>query len=260
MFLTWGHLDAPIQSDAPICLDILHMFGQPLTPHMFTPPMSPMLPCASACSGGYLHVIGGCRDPPSVWTPCHVFGCLPMWPTPPHICMFSCMCVCYGGYLHVLWGNIPYVEVWGHQHICQTFSVCQYIHWMSIMLHLVPFLEFIMSQVTTSMAMTTTPPVTVVSSGMSSLSLVTMAPSLMGLSMLGQHDVVLPPPLTPRCSRGIPGHASVPQQQPPSLMPLQSCANFAIGSPQVGFFFRVEPPTILYIISLVSVLMSAFYF
>ena len=41
--------------------------------------------------------------------------------------------------------------------------------------------------------MTTTPPVTVVSSGMSSLSLVTMAPSSMGLpTMLGQHDVVLP--------------------------------------------------------------------
>ena len=58
--------------------------------------------------------------------------------------------------------------------------------------------------VSTSTAMTTTPPVTVVSSGMSSLSLVTMAPSLMGLpTMLGQHDVVLPPPLTPRCSGGV---------------------------------------------------------
>ena len=52
-----------------------------------------------------------------------------------------------------------------------------------------------MSQVSTSTATTTTPPVTVVSSGMSSLSLVTMAPSLMGLpTMLDQHDVVLLPP------------------------------------------------------------------
>ena len=33
-----------------------------------------------------------------------------------------------------------------------------------------------------------------------------------------------------------------------------------MGSPQVGFFFRVEPPTILYIICLVSVLPSTFYF
>ena len=77
--------------------------------------------------------------------------------------------MCYGG-------NIPYVGVWGLQHICQAFGVCQYIHWMSIMLH----------QVSTSTAMT------VMSSGMSSISSVTMTPSLMGLpTMLGQHDVAL---------------------------------------------------------------------
>ena len=70
-----------------------------------------------------------------------------------------------------------------------------------------------MSQVSTSMAMTTTPPVTVVSSGVSLLSLVTVAPSLMGLpTILGQYDVVLLPPLTPRCSGVVLGHASVPQQ------------------------------------------------
>ena len=111
------------------------------------------------------------------------------------------------------------------------------------------------------MAMTTSPPVTVVSSGMSSLSLVTMAPSLIGLATtLGQHDVVLLPPLTPRCSGGVLGHATVPQQQPPSLMPLHVYANYAMGSPQLGFFFRVEPSTVLYIICLVSFLVSAFYF
>ena len=119
-----------------------------------------------------------------------------------------------------------------------------------------------MSEVTTSTATTSTPPFTVMSSGMLSLSLVTMGPSSMGLpTMLGQHDVLLPPPFTPRCSRGVLGHASVPQQKPPSLIPLQACANYVMGSPQVGFFFiRVEPPTILYIICLVSVLVSVFYF
>ena len=118
-----------------------------------------------------------------------------------------------------------------------------------------------MSQVSTTMAMTTTPPVTVVSSGMSSISSVTVAPSLMGLpTTLGQHDVVLPPPLTPRCSGGVLGLASMSQQQPPSSLPLQAYAYYAMGSPQVGFFFRVEPPTILFIICLVSVLVSAFYF
>ena len=56
---------------------------------------------------------------------------------------------------------------------------------------------FIMSQVSTTIAMTATPPVTVVSSGTSSLlSTVTMASSLVGLpATLGQHDVVLLPPL-----------------------------------------------------------------
>ena len=111
------------------------------------------------------------------------------------------------------------------------------------------------------MAMITTQPVMVVSSGLSSISSVTMAPSLMGLpATLGWHEVVLPPPLMPRGSGGVIGLACVPQQQPPSLMPLLAYTNYAMGSPQVGFFFRVEPPTILYIICLLSILVSAFYF
>ena len=95
------------------------------------------------------------------------------------------------------------------------------------------------------MAMTTNPPVSVVFSGTSShLSMVTMACSLMGLSaMSGQHDVFV---LTPRHSGCIDGLATVPQQQPPSQMPLQAYANYVMGPPQVGFSFKVEPPTILY--------------
>ena len=105
-----------------------------------------------------------------------------------------------------------------------------------------------MSHIST-MATTTAPLVTMVSSGLSSVLSVTMAPSLMGLSAtLDQHEVVQPPHLLPRGSGGVVGLASVPQQQPPSLMPLLTCANYAVGSPQVGFFFRVEPPIILYII------------
>ena len=70
------------------------------------------------------------------------------------------------------------------------------------MLHaVVPlFAVFIMSQASTTMAMTTAPLVTVVSSGMS-LSTVNMAPSLMGLpTTSGQHDVVLLPLLPLRHS------------------------------------------------------------
>ena len=90
-----------------------------------------------------------------------------------------------------------------------------------------------MSHIST-MAMTTTPPVMVVSSGMSSISSVTMAPPFMGLiATLGKHEVVLPPPLMPRCPGGVIGLASVSQQQPPSLMPLLAYANYAMGSPHV---------------------------
>ena len=60
-----------------------------------------------------------------------------------------------------------------------------------------------MAHVSTT-AMTTTPPVMVVSSGLSSFSSVTMAPSLMVLpATLVQHEVVLPLPLVLRCPGGV---------------------------------------------------------
>ena len=99
-----------------------------------------------------------------------------------------------------------------------------------------------MSYVSTT-APTTTPPVTVVSSGLSSVS---VAPSLTGFPV--NHGVVPPPPLMPRSSGGVLGSVSVPQQQTPSSMPPLAYANYAMGSPQVDFLFRVEPPTILYLI------------
>ena len=99
-----------------------------------------------------------------------------------------------------------------------------------------------MSHVSTT-APTTTPPVTVVSSGLSS---VTVAPSLTGFPV--SHGMVPPPPLILRGSGGVLGSISVPQQQTPSSMLPLAYANYAMGSPQVGFFFRVEPLTILYLI------------
>ena len=79
----------------------------------------------------------------------------------------------------------------------------------------------------------------VVSSGQSSVSSVTMAPSLMGLpATLGQCEVVQPPPLMLRGSGGFMGLASVQQQLPLSLKPLLAYANYAMGFPSVGFFFQ----------------------
>ena len=108
---------------------------------------------------------------------------------------------------------------------------------------------FIMSQASASIALTTIPPVTVVCSSTSSLlTTVTMAPSLMGLPVTsGQHNVVLPQPLTLRNNGGVIGLASVPQPQAQSQKPVQSYANYAMGPLQVGFSFRVEPPTISFI-------------
>ena len=119
------------------------------------------------------------------------------------------------------------------------------------------FVVFIMSEASTTTAKTTTPLVTEVSSGtLSLLSKVTMVPSLMGLpATSGQHDVALPPLLTPRHSRSVVGLASVPQQQPPSQMPLQA---YAMGPSQVGFPFTGQPSTVLYFICLLSVLVYAF--
>ena len=111
------------------------------------------------------------------------------------------------------------------------------------------------------MATTTTPPVTVVSSGLSSVSSVTVTPSWTGFPVsLNQHSVVPTPPLMPRGSGGVLGSVSVPQQQPPTSMPPVVYANYAMGSPQVGFFSELSLPSFVSYICLVSIRMSAFYF
>ena len=71
----------------------------------------------------------------------------------------------------------------------------------------------IMSQASATTATTTTPSVTVVSSGILSLLMtVTMAPILMGIpATSGEGDVVLPPPLMLRDTRGV-GLTTTPHQ------------------------------------------------
>ena len=105
-----------------------------------------------------------------------------------------------------------------------------------------------MSQASTTTATTTTPLVTVVSSGMSSPLNGYHDPSLIGIpATSGQDDVILPPSLTPRDSGGVVDLATVLQQQPPSQMPLQAYANYAMSPPRVIFSFRVKPPIVLYL-------------
>ena len=89
-----------------------------------------------------------------------------------------------------------------------------------------------MSHILTT-APTTTPPVTVVSSGLSS---VTVAPSLTGFPV--SHGVVPPPPLILRGSGGVLGSVSVLQQQTPSSMLPLAYANYAMGFCTGRFLFQ----------------------
>ena len=95
---------------------------------------------------------------------------------------------------------------------CFLTGLDAYVCLLCVMLLFLTLWCLIMPQASTTTGMTTTLPVTGVCSGMSSLlSVVTMAPCLMGLSATsGWHDVVMQPPLTPRHSEGDVGLATVP--------------------------------------------------
>ena len=85
-----------------------YLFIHPLTPHMFVHPhMSPMLPYASLCCRGYLHVIWD-WGPHMLDSPLWGSGCLPMCPT---------FHVCSPVYLYILWDNCMFygqdTSCWG---------------------------------------------------------------------------------------------------------------------------------------------------
>ena len=246
MFYTWGlsacalHLYAPYVLYALIHSTPLEVYTPPYVPH--TPLCICMFSEDSACCGvdkGPLTCWTTSFTPPPVW------GCLPICLQPHSFIGFpvhqyvSGISVCdVGNNSHMLgvWGMFSHLLVFLGA-LTHGASICLFLYILGI--HCLTFLLW---------AMTTTLPVMVVSSGLSSVSSVTVAPSLMGLLTVLDHHEVQTPPLMPRGSGGVIGPASVPQQQPPSLMPLLAYASYAMGSPQVGFFFRVEPLTILYIV------------
>ena len=185
------------------------------------------------------------------------------------VCSLYTMC---SPYVMGTWGHLYTLYVlgsWGHQYIFQTFQclsghpfASQFIMvmlgtlhhwglllywtgclWMSTMLHaVVPFfVVFIMSQASYYHCYD-------YDSSSDCCVFWYVVPSLNGYqgplldeasSNIGQHDVFLLPPVTPRHSGDV-GLATVPQQQPPSQMPLQAYANYAMGPQQVGFSFRAQ--------------------
>ena len=236
------------------------------------PHMSPYS-YASVCSERHLHVVGVVEDPLHVGTPPYMLETSPIWwmsplkSYPPLIGWIPCASM-FSGYLHVIWGILPLCWGFGENSIMLGFGgisisvklwclavyplgvhyalSCTVLvaHYVSHIYHSYDYYSSGYSGVFWSV-----------------IYFISDHAPLMGLpAMLGQHEVVLSPPLMQKCLGGVIGLASVPQQQPPSLMPLLAYANYAMGSPQVGFFYRVGLHTFLYIICLVSILVSALCF
>ena len=115
-----------------------------------------------------------------------------------------------------------------------------------------------MSQVTVT---TTTPPVTVVCSRVSLITMmVTLAPTSVGQITLGLHDMVLLQQFIPRDTLW---GSAVPQQQNPQLkIPSQAYDNYATCPTQVTFSSELRIPVISHVMCwcLLWCLLSAFRF
>ena len=126
MFYTWGHLDAPIHSYAPICLYAsIHSYASWGFRHV---PYVPILFGASVCFERHLHVVGIVGDPFHVGHLPYMLDTSPHMVDAPHISYppligwIPCASVCIWEYLHVIWGILPlcwglggippYVGVW----------------------------------------------------------------------------------------------------------------------------------------------------
>ena len=198
-----------------------------------------------------------------LYVPIHLFAP----PYPLYICMFHLyhmFPICHGTWeasVHPICHGV----FWEHQYICQAFLSCCFtgLNACGSMLCFMLLTCSFLCSVSLCLKLLLLwlqllllwwlfcPPVHHL------LSTGTNAPYLMGLSAIpGQHAVVLPPLLTVSHSGGVLGLAIVPKQQPPSHMPLQAYAKYGMGPPRVGFPFRVEHPTVLVFICLVSILLS----
>ena len=241
-----------------------HMFGHPLTfrhpqcPYVQTP-LCPLLPV-------HLYVLGISACDMGIWGPScldtpYVFGCLPMCPTPSHICMLpvclyvlGVICMCYGKHL-ICWGSggisTSVMGFWClsvhpldvHYASACTFLVVHYVS--SLYCHGYDyysssdsgFFWYVISIISDH--------------GCFFVGL----PTILGSTWCGSAATPDTKMLW-RCSWPCLCITAALSIFDASSGLCQLCHGFSAGS----FFLRVEPPTILYIICLVSVLVSAFYF
>ena len=153
-FILGGHLDASCMFIHPHTFICPHIV---IHPHVFIhPPICPPYSSASLCSERHLHVVG------VVGSPLHVGHLLYMLDTSPHMVdaspyvlspthWYSSLCIYVFGISACNMGNTPLMlgvwrefphmlGVWGASASLASCGVWQYIHWVSIMLYLVPFL------------------------------------------------------------------------------------------------------------------------
>ena len=154
-----------------------------------------------------------------------MFGCLLMCPTPPHIYMLLCISVCSRGYCmhygktsHML-GGLEASAHWSGFWCLSVHPFCTFL----IVIYVSSLYFHCYNYSSSSDCGVFWHVISIISDHDS---LCNGASYSIGSAWFGSATT-----LTPRCSGGVPGNATVPQQQPPSLMPLQACVNYAMGSP-----------------------------
>ena len=195
---------------------------------VYTPPYIPILLCICM----FYMLWGIVRGPLTHWIPplhLPLYGVPPLQFTPlPVIHWLPCTLVCFRD-IYVIWGIFPLClglggippSVRGFGASAHGVSICLFlyiivVHYVSCFYNSYDYYSSSYSGVFWAII----------------CSSVTVAPSLMGVpTALDQHGVVQPPPVMLRGSGGVIGPASVPQQQPPSSMPLLAYTNYAMGSP-----------------------------
>ena len=188
----------------------MHLYIHTL-PRGVTPPVCPHTPVHLYVLRGFCMLWGVVRGLLHVrhllyMSPC--MGVSPLTFTPTQLLASLCISM-FQGYLYVIWGIFSLCVYLGvFPHLLGFFgasahgvSMCLFLY--ILVGHYVSCFYYGYDYYSSS---------SVVSSGLSSVSSVTMAPSLLGLpATLDQCGVVQPPPLMPRGSGGIIGPAYVPQ-------------------------------------------------
>ena len=249
MFLYLGVSGCPLCSYTPVHLYAPLYICTP--PGVYTPShMFPILLCASVCSQRLLHIVGGCKGLPYVLG--HFPYTTPVWSAsplvaPPTLSWLPCALVSFGDIcmscmhfpLLLGYGGVPPLFGGSGGTSALVMPICSFLY--IFVVHYVSCFYYGYDYYSSSYGGIFWPVISLISDSGSFPHRVS--------SKLGSVWSASTTTLMPRGSRGVTGSVSVPQQQTPSSMPLLAYANYAMGSPQVGFFSELSLPPfcILYV-------------